>query len=261
MDEYLSRFKDPALRKRMAPYAQHVIDTARAHGVDPAFVFSQIAAESSGLPTIEGDKNTKDGLGSAIGLYQVRKGLSKDYGMTPEMRSDPIKSTTAIMPTFKRMLDNAKGDWAMARLGHMRPAMYQRVLAGEDINSVLRGSPIARGQYDKFKGLQQTFAPGAVGVPRPQQVAPTPESQAQFMTAQAPGASVGVQPQQAPQLYAMQYPEYADDGYDEPATTMYDYLPQGGQQDHTPAYAEAEQYVPPTEYEQMLAHFRATRQA
>jgi hypothetical protein len=50
MDAYLSRFKDPALRKRMAPYAQHVIDTARAHGVDPAFVFSTIAAESSGQP-------------------------------------------------------------------------------------------------------------------------------------------------------------------------------------------------------------------
>lgn len=249
MDEYLSRFKDPALRKRMAPYAQHVIDTARAHGVDPAFVFSTIAAESSGVPTIVGDK------GASVGLYQVQQKYAKDYGMTPEMRSDPIRATTAIMPTLKRLMDSAKGDWATARLGYMRGAG-----AMSDVQRALAGAPIAQAQYDKFKGLQQTFAPSVVGVPRPQQVAPTPESQAQFMTAQAPGASVGVQPQQDPQLYAMQYPEYADDGYDEPATTMYDYLPQGRQQEPTPAYAEAEQYVPPTEYEQMLAHFRATRQ-
>jgi hypothetical protein len=246
----------------MAPYAQHVIDTARAHGVDPAFVFSQIAAESSGVPTIEGDKNTKDGLGSAVGLYQVREGLAKNYGMTAAMRSDPIKATTAIMPTFKRMLDNAKGDWAMARLGHMRPAMYSRVLAGEDVNNVLRGSPIARGQYDKFKGLQQTFST-PLGTTPATTPAPTPESQAQFMTAQAPGAAVGVQQQQQdPQLYAAQYQQYADDGYEEPPLpSMYDFLPAEQQQQNDQVlYAQAEQYVPPTEYEQMLAHFRATRQ-
>jgi hypothetical protein len=180
----------------------------------------------------------------------VQHKYAKDYGMTPEMRSDPIRATTAIMPTIKRLLDSAKGDWATARLGYMRGAG-----AMNNVQRTLSGAPIAQAQYDKFRGLQQVFAPSAVGVPRPQQIAPTPEQQAQFMTAQAPGASVGVQPQQDPQMYAMQYPGYTDDDYDVPEEPV-EPVPQPPRI----LTAEAEQYTPPTEYEQMLAHFRDTRQ-
>ncbi len=169
----LDRLSNPKVRANLAPYADHVRAQARALGVPEDFVIGTIVAESTGIRDAIGDG------GVAHGIYQVHTPYLKDYGMKTDVRMDPIAATTAIMPSFKQIVDKAGGDWALGRIMYMRGQNSNPVKAlraGKAPEEVFKSDPVALDQYKQFARLQSRKGTSSYtrAVPTPASVPYTP---------------------------------------------------------------------------------------
>lgn len=96
-------------------FEDFVRQRATAHGVPPELAVGIWRAESGGkVGNLVGDN------GRSVGPWQVLDATSRQIGLDPADRADPVKSTNAVMPMIKRIVDRAHGDWALSRLGYMR---------------------------------------------------------------------------------------------------------------------------------------------
>lgn len=200
------RLQNPSIRANLSPYIEHVTQTANALGVDPDFVTASIVAESAGLPNAVGDG------GKAVGVYQVHTPYLRDWGMAQDVRRDPVSATTAIMPSFKRLVDTAGGDWALARVMYMRNPngkgpTVTALRQGVPPEQVLAKDPIALDQYRQFKALQaRQRPPAAAPDTAPYQAQPSGPTRRAAPTAQEqvfplpPVAPVQTVRAQAPQM-------------------------------------------------------------
>lgn len=146
-----SRFR-PEVRQRLTPYRAQIEAAAAQHGVPADLVFGTIASESSGKADAVGDN------GVARGLWQVQTPFLKDWmGAGPDVRHDPVQSSQRIMPAFKRNLDKAGGDWALATVGFMRGTgsdEFKRIQAGEDPARVLAKLGWVLARYNSMREIQ-----------------------------------------------------------------------------------------------------------
>lgn len=191
--DIFGRLTNPQVKANLAPYVGHVQQTAQALGVDPDFVVASIVAESNGIPNAVSDN------GKAIGIYQVQTPYLKDYGFARDQRTNPVAATNAIMPTFRKIVDSAGGDWALARAMYMRGQNSPQVQAlrkGQPAEKVFAGDPVALSQYRQFKALQAGRQPG-FKPPPPEQVPTQQAAKPQAQDAQAQqmaAAPVAVRP-------------------------------------------------------------------
>jgi Transglycosylase SLT domain len=148
---------NPAFAKQIAPWSQHIIDTAAKYGVPADFAFMTIKEESSGNPNAIGDN------GQALGLWQVQHKFSKDWGINdPTKRTDPIAATSLIMPEIAKLLKNSNGSWAAATVAYNRSrALRDRLLKGESVDT-LGLDKTGRKRYQIAKELQEKSNPSKV---------------------------------------------------------------------------------------------------
>lgn len=195
MSYYDSKSFRPEVRARLDPYRPKLDAAAAQHGVPPDLMYGTIAAESSGQADARGDG------GVAQGIWQVQTPFVRDWlGNGPDVRLDPVAATQRIMPAFRKNLDTAGGDWALATVGYMRGTgskEYQRIKAGEDPATVLADKGWVLARYKSMKALQAKRG----GAPAPTPPRNVPQEQRQLEAMQQ--AQLTAQAQQANGLSAL----------------------------------------------------------